>query len=103
MQTFQNILEVIEGRLHNINHSLSYNLPKTEIVEEMYRELPEFALRLARFYLIVNKNRHDKLKKFDTFSKKNPESILFLIAIGGDEAPITDTIFKYHLSMLLQE
>ena len=93
MQTFQNILEVIEGRLHNINHSLSYNLPKTEIVEEMYRKLPEFALRLARFYLIFKKNRCDKLKKVDTFPKKNPESVLFLIAIGADEAPITGTTF----------
>ena len=93
MQTFQNIRSIDICRLHNINPSLSYNLPKTEIGEGMYRELPEFALRLARFYLIVNKNRHDKLKKIDTFPKKNPESILFLIAIGGDEAPITGTTF----------
>ena len=54
----------------------------------MYRELPEFALQLARF---VNKNRHGKLKKFDTFSKK--ESVLFVIVIGGDEAPIAGTTF----------
>ena len=93
MLAFQNIRSTDISRLHKINPSLSYNLPKTEIAEGMYRELPEFALRLARFYLIVNKNRHDKLKKFDTFSKKNPESILLLIAIGGDEAPITGTIF----------
>ena len=59
----------------------------------MYKELPEFTQRLARFYLIVNKNRHDKLKKFDTFPKKNLESVLFLIAIGVDEAPIAGTNF----------
>ena len=59
----------------------------------MYKELPEFTQRLVRFYLIVNKNRHDKLKKFDTFPKKNLESVLFLIAIGGDEAPIAGTNF----------
>ena len=81
------------GRLHNINPSLSYNLPKTEIGEGIYRELPEFALRLARFYIIINKNRHEKLKKSDTFPKKNPEFVLFLIAIVGDEAPIAGTTF----------
>ena len=82
------------GRLHNISPFLSNNLPKTEIGEGMYKELPEFALRLAGFYIIVNKNRHEKLKKFDTFhSKKNPESVLFLIAIGDDEAPIAGTTF----------
>ena len=43
--------------------------------------------------MIVNKTRHDKLKKFDTFPKKNLESVLFLIAIGGDEAPIAVTSF----------
>ena len=76
------------GRLHNISPSLSSNLPKAEIVEGMYREFPEYALRLARFYMIVNKNRHDKLKKFDTFpSKKNPLLVQH---------------FWYHLSMLLK-
>ena len=51
----------------------------------MYKKLPMFALRLASFYLIVNKNRHDKLNKFDTFLNKNPE------VIGGDE--VTGTTF----------
>ena len=81
------------GRLHNINHSLSYNLPKTEMGYGMERELSEFALQLPWFYTIVNKNRHDKSKKFDTFRKKNPESVLFLTAIGGDEAPIAGATF----------
>ena len=53
----------------------------------MYKKLPEFALRLASFYIIVSKNMHDKLKEFNTFPKKNPESVLFFVAIGGDEVP----------------
>ena len=55
----------------------------------MYKKLPEFALRLASFYLIVNKNRHDKLNKFDTFPKKNPE------VIGGDEVPGTTFLISF--------
>ena len=43
--------------------------------------------------MIVKKSRHDKLKKFDTFPKKYPKSVLFLIAIDGDEVPIAGTTF----------
>ena len=53
-----------------------------------YRNPAQYILRLAKFYLFVNKNRHDKLKVFPYFKKKNEDSFLFCVSIGGDSAPI---------------
>ena len=53
-----------------------------------YRNPAQYILRLAKFYLFVNKNRHDKLKVFPYFKKKNEDSFLFCVSIGGDGAPI---------------
>ena len=50
------------------------------------RNLVEFAPRLAQFYLSVYKQRDDDLKQFD-FPRKDPNSTLFVMCIGGDEAP----------------
>ena len=80
-------------KLHNINPSLSYNLPKTEIGEGMYRELPEFALRLARFYLIVNKNSHDKLKKLILSRKRTLNLFYFLLLLVGMKHPSLVQLF----------
>ena len=55
----------------------------------MYREPLPFILRLAKFYMFVNKGRTDKLRSFDKFPKKDPTSFLFAVAFGGDGAPGT--------------
>lgn len=62
-----------------------------------FRNLIEFAPRLAQFYLNVYKYREDDLKLFD-FERKDPNSTLFLMSIGGDEAPGAGT--SYLLSFL---
>lgn len=57
-------------------------------VQGMYREPVDFILRLAKFYLTINEHRVDKLKTFDAFSQKENDSFLFVMALGGDGAPI---------------
>ena len=60
----------------------------------MYRDLVEFAPRLAQFYLTVNSQRIDKLKEFNEYASKiNDTSFVFLFAIGGDEASKSGTSF----------
>ena len=54
-----------------------------------YRNPASYILDLAKFYLEVDNSREDRLKTFDSFSKKDPSSFLFAIAIGGDAAPGT--------------
>ena len=41
----------------------------------------------------IHGSRRDKLKTFENFSKKNVSSLLFLMCIGGDEAPSAGTSF----------
>ena len=48
-----------------------------------------YILDLAKFYIEVDNGREDKLKTFESFSKKDPSSFLFAMAIGGDAAPGT--------------
>ena len=60
-----------------------------EVVQGLYRNPAEYVLRLASFYLCVNENRVDKLKCFDSIIKKNYDSVLFVMSIGGDGAPIS--------------
>ena len=52
-----------------------------------YRNLIDFVPRLAQFYLFVYKYRSDELIQFHNRPKKNADSTLFLMCIGGDEAP----------------
>ena len=58
-----------------------------------YRPAKEFLCWLASFYLTVNKTRRDKLKVFPKYeqSKHDPESFVFILAIGADGAPICGT------------
>ena len=60
----------------------------------IYRELRDYIPRLAEFYIKVNHHRSDKLLTFNNFTKKDPSSILFLIAFGGDGAPGVGTVFS---------
>lgn len=72
---------------------LTLDLPEDELGEGMFRDLVQFSLRLAEFYIKVNMNRIDKLRNFEEIKKNHLSSTLFLMAIGGDEAPITGTSF----------
>ena len=81
------------GIVHNVIPTLTQNLPSDEIAEGMFRDLRSYVLRLVEFYLKVDKQRVDKLKTFETFIKKDPNSLLFLMCIGGDEAPLSGTSF----------
>ena len=54
-----------------------------------YRNPAFYILDLAKFYIEVDNGREDKLKTFESFSKKDPSSFLFAMAIGGDAAPGT--------------
>ena len=59
----------------------------------MYRCLITFLARLAQFYLNVNNLRVDKLKFDFNYTLKIENSYIFLVAIGGDEAPQSGTSF----------
>ena len=52
-----------------------------------------YAPRLAQFYLNANTLRNDKLHEFSSFPKQDPESFVFVLAIGCDGAPICGTTF----------
>ena len=94
---YKELAQVIQsidiGTVSNIKPTLTYDLPEDEIGDGIFRDLVPFAQRLAKFYLTVNKTRVDKIKTFEQYTKKCPSSILFLMAIGGDEAPVTGTSF----------
>ena len=59
----------------------------------MYRDLREYAVRLAKFYLYVDLGRCDKIVTFPKLKQKNPSSLMFVMSIGGDEAPSSGTAF----------
>ena len=68
-------------------------LDPEEIGAGCYRPLDKYAPRLAEYYLKVNEEREDKLKTFENLPRKDPSSFLFLMAIGGDEAPGAGTTY----------
>ncbi len=69
------------GRLYDLREHFCAGLPDEEQVEGKYRDLTDLLLRLAVFYLKVNKHRVDKLTWF------NNQVGHFKVAIGGDGAP----------------
>ena len=82
------------GTLRPISLDLTDSLDPDEIGPGYYyRDLVEYAPRLAKFYLAVDRYRIDKLKPFPNAVRKDKYSVLFLIAIGGDEAPVAGTTF----------
>ena len=66
-----------------------------ETGQGFYRDVRKYAPRLAEFYLRVGKSRTDKLLSFDDekFKKIDPSSTLFVLSVGGDEAPLSGTTF----------
>ena len=75
------------GTVMDINDK--FTSPGNE-VPGMFRSAVEFMPILAKFYLEADERRLDKLLWFQKFEtkKKDPESALFHMAIGGDGAPI---------------
>ena len=81
------------GDVRSIQPIFTEDLEHDEIGDGMFRNVIQFSLRLAKFYLKVNENRIDKLKTFTEKAKDPKTSTVFLIAIGGDEAPLSGTSF----------
>ena len=79
--------------VYDVNPSLPYDLSDDEIGSGLYRNAVQYSKRLAQFYIAVNEHRDDKLKTFATMNHKSPTSLLFLVPIGGDEAPVAGTTF----------
>ena len=52
------------------NPTPTYELSEDELGNGRYRNLAEYALRLSKFYIKVNKKRIDKLKTFDAIERK---------------------------------
>ena len=77
----------------NIDPAFTYDLEDSEKGQGMFRPLDSYVPRLAKFYLSVNEKRFDKLKEFPFFEKKDQESFCFVMALGGDGAPQTGTVF----------
>ena len=74
------------GTLHDLSE-----LDPDESLPGYFRSCKEYVPRLAKFYLHVNELREDKLISLHCFEKKDEESIMFGIAIGGDGAPAVGT------------
>ena len=83
------------GEVRNIDPVFTEGLHEDEIGAGMYRNLIQYAPKLAEFYLNVNEKRTDKLKEFTNYTKKSNSSFLFLMAVGGDEAPLSGTTFLF--------
>ena len=77
------------GVLNDIHPSLTYGLSPEEIGEGNYRDCKEYIPRMAKFYLIVDSHRKDKLRWFPDIARKDIQSKLFCIAFGGDGAPLS--------------
>jgi len=65
---------------------------ENELGDGMFRNLCQYVPRLAKMYLKLNDNRNDKLKNFPLLASQDG-SFVFVLAIGGDEAPGSGTSF----------
>ena len=83
------IREIDIGEIIPIQGTLDHELHDDEKGVGVYRNLRTYLPRLAKFYLHVNEERHDKLLVFG----EDETCILFLFSIGGDEAPSSGTAF----------
>ena len=93
-QLSRHINSIDIGQVNDICPKFTHDLLDEEIGGGSYRNLIQYIPRLAKMYLKLNLTRKDKLLDFkETFTKKNPESFLFLLAVGGDEAPVAGTSF----------
>lgn len=81
------------GTVRSIKIDFGHDLSDEECGNGMYRPLPEYANRLAQFYLTIYPKRKDNFLEFESFEKKCSESTLFLLNFGGDGAPGSGTAF----------
>ena len=83
--TYQKLMERINqiniGELHDVRQVLCHDLSEENQVNGKFRNLLQLLLKMAQFYLFVNKYRKDKL---DWFGEGEGS---FKVAIGGDGAP----------------
>ena len=95
--TYKKLAEYINsidiGVVKDVSPELTTDSEEEETCDGMFRELSQFAVRLTKFYLIVDLQRQDKLFEFKNINKKDPNSVMFLISVGGDEAPGSGTAF----------
>ena len=89
-----NINEINIGTVQDVNPTLTTALGEKAVVG-MYRDTKEYVPKLAEFYLTANSWRDDKLLNFEYYDRRrqDPDSFMFVIAIGGDGAPISGTSF----------
>ena len=87
------IQEIEIGVLHDIYPISTEGMPDEEIGPGFFCDTCSYVKRLAKFYLIVNEKRVDKICAFENYERKNQSSIMFVLAIGGDEAPLSGTTF----------
>lgn len=85
------IREIDIGLVENVQQKYGYGVVDEDPADGVCRPLKEYVFRLAEFYLIVNEGRKDKMLQFPKILKKDPDSILFAMALGGDGAPGTGT------------
>jgi hypothetical protein len=71
------------GNLYDLNEQFCTGLGNDDHVEGKYRDLTELLLRLAQFYLKVNKHRLDKLIWYN-----NKQAGHFNVAIGVTVPPL---------------
>jgi len=81
------IRELDIGELYYVQMKFGEGIVNEDLADGVCRSLLKYAIRLAQFYIFVNENRADKLLEFKSFPKKNPNSLLFVIGLGGDGAP----------------
>ena len=81
------IRELDIGELYDVQDKYGEGVVNEDLADGVCRSLSKYAIRLAQFYICVNRNRVDKLLTFKSFPKKNPNSTLFVIGLGGDGAP----------------
>ena len=82
--------------LHDVRETLCNGLDDAGKVDGKYKNLTELLLRLAQFYLEVDKHRVDKLNWF------GKEVGSFKVAVGGNGAPFgkDDTALSWLVSFL---
>ena len=86
------INEIDIGNIYDVNTLLVDGGVDSD-VKGVDRNPKEYILRFAEFYLNIDQHRIDKLRTFVYFRKKDQESFLFVLAIGGNGAPGSGTSF----------
>ena len=80
------------GTVKDVTPDLIEGMPE-EIGEAWYPPLPEYALRLAQYFICVNEHIVDKLKIFRNLVQMEDYSLVFAMCRGGGKAPATGTSY----------